>query len=124
MQHPIYAKPGRFKDGVAEQLQRTELLDQLAVQKPQASSHSAGFEVAQYQSTCSRKESSALHYVNLVCTKAWMRSRGENGTAVFTADTMAARFGVTKDTYDAVPLPHISSYKVRLASPPPTVATD
>ena len=39
--------------------------------------------------------------------QAWMRSRGDQGTATFTAETMAEQFGVVKGTYDAVSLPKI-----------------
>ena len=41
-----------------------------------------------------------------------MRSRGPQGTTVFTADSMAEQFGVNKDTYDAVELPRINAYVV------------
>ena len=40
-----------------------------------------------------------------------MRSRGENGTAVFTAESMAEKFGVNKGSYDAVALPRIKNFK-------------
>ena len=36
-----------------------------------------------------------------------MRSRGDHGTSVITAEGMAERFGVVEGTYDAVPLPKI-----------------
>jgi len=41
-----------------------------------------------------------------------MRARGESGTAVYTADTMAEHFGVAKGTYDVVPLPRLTNHKV------------
>ena len=47
--------------------------------------------------------------------QAWMRSRGEQGTTVFTADTMAEQFGVNKGSYDPVPLPHLTVHKVLLS---------
>ena len=36
--------------------------------------------------------------------QAWMRTRGEQGTAVFTADNVADTFGVVEGSYSAVPL--------------------
>ena len=42
-----------------------------------------------------------------------MRSRGDNGTQVFTADTMADQFGVNKGSYDPVKLPELSFCKVQ-----------
>ena len=44
--------------------------------------------------------------------QAWMRSRGEGATEVFTADTMAAKFGVVYGSYDAVPLPRLDAHIV------------
>ena len=49
--------------------------------------------------------------------QAWMRARGENGTQVFTADSMAEKFGVNKGSYDPVHLPKISSSKVEFFNP-------
>ena len=46
--------------------------------------------------------------------QAWLRSRGEQGTTVFTADTMAEQFGVNKGSYDPVPLPDLTVHKVLL----------
>ena len=45
-----------------------------------------------------------------------MRSRGEQGTTVFTADTMAEQFGVNKGSYDPVPLPYLTVQKVLLSN--------
>ena len=42
-----------------------------------------------------------------------MRSRGEGATEVFTAETMAAKFGVVEGSYDAVPLPRLEAHIVR-----------
>ena len=42
-----------------------------------------------------------------------MRSRGEGATEVFTAETMAAKFGVVEGSYDAVPLPRLDAHIVR-----------
>jgi hypothetical protein len=42
-----------------------------------------------------------------------MRSRGEGATEVFTAETMAAKFGVVEGSYDAVPLPRLDAHVVR-----------
>ena len=47
--------------------------------------------------------------------QAWMRSRGDQGTAVFTAESMADQFGVVQGTYDAVPLPNIKVNMVRVS---------
>lgn len=44
--------------------------------------------------------------------QAWMRSRGENGTSVFTAETMAEKFGVNKGSYDPIPIPKAATIKV------------
>ena len=52
----------------------------------------------------------------LGCLQAWMRARGDTGTDVLTAETMAGRFGVVKGSYTSVPLPRIQAYTVR--SPP------
>lgn len=41
-----------------------------------------------------------------------MRSRGDTGVAVFTADDVVEQFGVVKGSYDAVPLPQIKAYTV------------
>lgn len=46
------------------------------------------------------------------CLQAWMRSRGEAGTATLTAESMAERYGVVKGTYSSVPLPRIQAYTV------------
>ena len=35
-----------------------------------------------------------------------MRSRGDSATEVFTADSMAAEFGIMKGSFEIVPLPH------------------
>lgn len=58
------------------------LQDTLAVRRAEVSAgtHSAGFE-------------------------AWLRSRGTEGTAVFTADTAADVYGVVRGSYEGVPLP-------------------
>ena len=45
-----------------------------------------------------------------------MRSRGESATTVITAESMADRFGVTKGTYEPVPLPRMNSHVVRAAA--------
>ena len=37
--------------------------------------------------------------------QAWMRARGDSATEVFTAESMAERFGVEKGSYESVPLP-------------------
>ena len=44
--------------------------------------------------------------------QAWMRSRGDSATEVFTAETMAAKFGVVEGSYDAVPLPRLDAHVV------------
>ncbi len=41
-----------------------------------------------------------------------MRARGDKGTQVFTADSMAEQFGVNKGSYESVHLPKLSSHKV------------
>ena len=46
-----------------------------------------------------------------------MRSRGDKGTSVFTAETMAERFGVVKGSYDTVAVPVAKAFKVRFQSP-------
>ena len=45
-----------------------------------------------------------------------MRSRGENGTSVYTAETMAERFGVNKGSYETVAIPKAQLYKAWLSS--------
>ncbi|KAL4518427.1 hypothetical protein Ndes2437A_g04709 [Nannochloris sp. 'desiccata'] len=57
-------------------------------QSASAQSHTAGFE-------------------------AWMRSRGDTGVQVFTADDVVEQFGVVKGSYEAVPLPQIKAYTVQ-----------
>lgn len=42
-----------------------------------------------------------------------MRSRGEGATEVFTAESMAEKFGVVQGSYDAVPLPRLDAHTVR-----------
>ncbi len=44
-----------------------------------------------------------------------MRSRGDSATEVFTAETMAAKFGVVEGSYDAVPLPRLDAHVVSAA---------
>ena len=44
--------------------------------------------------------------------QAWMRTRGEQGTAVFTADNVADTFGVVEGSYSAVPLPAMDVIQV------------
>lgn len=83
---------GSYRDRVRAQ-QETEvrsasLSEQIVLrQSPAAQSHTAGFE-------------------------AWLRSRGETGVKVFTADDVVDQFGVVKGSYDAVPLPAIKAYTV------------
>lgn len=48
---------------------------------------------------------SCLCRATCCCVQAWLRSRGETSGAVYTADTIADRFGVVKSSYDCVPLP-------------------
>ncbi|KAK9829388.1 hypothetical protein WJX72_005534 [[Myrmecia] bisecta] len=77
---------GNFQD---KPFKPEELADQITVrQGPKFDSHSAGFE-------------------------AWMRTRGDAGATVFTAESMAEQFGVVKGSYDAVALPKIKAFKVR-----------
>ncbi len=45
-----------------------------------------------------------------------MRSRGESATTVITAESMADQFGITKGTYEPVPLPRINAHVVRAAA--------
>lgn len=45
-----------------------------------------------------------------------MRSRGETGTKVFTAETMAEQFGVNKGSYTPVPLPKIGAQQAMPSS--------
>lgn len=56
--------------------------------------------------SCCQSSSSALRALAFLCCllQAWLRSRGPNGTAVYTADTIADQFGVVKCSYDAVPV--------------------
>lgn len=42
-----------------------------------------------------------------------MRSRGEGAAEVFTAETMAEKFGVVQGSYDAVQLPRLDAHTVR-----------
>lgn len=44
--------------------------------------------------------------------QAWMRTRGEQGTSVFTADTVAETFGVVEGSYNAVPLLSLDVFQV------------
>ena len=46
-----------------------------------------------------------------------MRTRGEQGTSVFTADTVAETFGVVEGSYNAVPLPSLDVFQVNRPSP-------
>lgn len=89
----------------------------LHVQNSQLASFTAGFEVSDTMPTC------ATCTTRQTCTwqsgsrlgpvsQAWMRSRGEGGTATITADTMAERFGVVQGSYTSVPLPQIRTYTV------------
>ena len=73
----------------AEMESRTPLHEQLILREsPASQSHTAGFE-------------------------AWMRSRGNSGVRMFTADDVIEQFGVVKGSYDAVPLPQIKAYTVQ-----------
>ncbi len=51
-------------------------------------------------------------YLDITRAQAWMRSRGDSATEVFTAETMAAKFGVEEGSYDAVPLPRLDAHAV------------
>ena len=82
---------GNYRDKVraAEAEPRISLSEQLVLrQSPASQSHTAGFE-------------------------AWMRSRGDTGVKVFTADDVVEQFGVVKGSYEAVPLPQIKAYTVQ-----------
>ena len=57
----------------------------------------------------------SIHTVPLLAGQAWMRSRGDGATEVFTAETMAAKFGVVEGSYDAVPLPRLDAHVVSTA---------
>jgi len=82
---------GAFRDKMREDAENRESLnEQITVrQSAEAQSHSAGFE-------------------------AWMRARGDQANMVFTAETAAEQFGVVKSSYEAVPLPPIRAYQVRV----------
>ncbi len=81
---------GAYRDrAAAAETVSPSLTEQLVLrQGPAAASHSAGFE-------------------------AWMRSRGDSGVRVFTADDVVEQFGVVKGSYESVPLPQIKAYTVR-----------
>ena len=65
---------------------RESVAEQLTVrQTAEFNSHTAGFE-------------------------AWMRSRGEGGGKVYTADDIVEQFGVAEGSYEPVPLPKIKAY--------------
>ncbi|KXZ54060.1 hypothetical protein GPECTOR_5g168 [Gonium pectorale] len=49
--------------------------------------------------------------------EAWMRSRGDSGGRVFTAEAVAEQFGVARASYDGVPLPRASVLQVTCRSP-------
>ena len=51
---------------------------------------------------------------------AWMRNRGREGIRVFTTDTVIEKFGVEKDSYEAVPLAPISAYIAEHCDPKST----
>lgn len=54
--------------------------------------------------------------VNVPCMpQAWLRARGEAGSTLFTAETVAEQFGVARNSYDAVQLPYRDVLQVRQA---------
>eukprot|EP00210_Caulerpa_lentillifera_P009546 g9104.t1 len=70
---------GKFRDCSLTQQPETNVEEQIAIRNSEDfKSHTAGFE-------------------------AWMRSRGT--TEVYTAETVAENFGVTKSSYSGVPIP-------------------
>ncbi len=47
--------------------------------------------------------------------QAWLRGRGDAGSTLFTAETVAEQFGVARNSYDAVQLPYRDVLQVRQA---------
>ncbi|DBA84971.1 TPA: hypothetical protein ACH3X2_005711 [Trebouxia sp. C0005] len=108
MQKDIYNKTGKIQLSVEEQLRQTfgrgnfrdagsvpstmasaTLSEQITVrQSPIDQSHTAGFD-------------------------AWMRARGDAAGSVFTADTIADKYGVVKGSYTSIALPSSESYQVK-----------
>ena len=43
--------------------------------------------------------------------QAWMRARGDASGSVFTADTIADKYGVVKGSYTSVALPNTESHQ-------------
>ena len=88
---------GAFKDlgrSIGE-VAAQNMADQIVQRQETNQSHTAGFE-------------------------AWMRSRGDAGVQVFSADDIADQYGVVKGSYDIVPLPRIKAHTVKCtkAGPP------
>eukprot|EP00899_Mesostigma_viride_P018506 jgi/Mesvir1/26657/Mv20446-RA.1 len=81
---------GKFRDRLNEmEEERANMAEQLAVrQSDEFQSHSHRFE-------------------------AWLRSRGD-GTQVITEEDIAEKYGVSKASYEAVPLPPIKAYTARV----------
>jgi hypothetical protein len=48
----------------------------------------------------------------LTTLQAWMRARGDAAGSVFTADTIADKYGVVKGSYTSIALPNSESYQV------------
>ena len=44
--------------------------------------------------------------------QAWMRARGDAAGSIFTADTIADKYGVVKGSYTSIALPNSKSYQV------------
>lgn len=78
---------GTFRDRMRDvDVSPASITDQIALrQSAEAQSHSAGFE-------------------------AWLRSRGDGGTQLYTADTIAEQFGVVRSSYETVALPSGTAY--------------
>ncbi|KAK9848934.1 hypothetical protein WJX84_002235 [Apatococcus fuscideae] len=85
---------GDFQSAAAQADQSpSNVSEQITIlQSPASDNHTAGFE-------------------------AWLRSRGENGTSVFTAESIAQKFGVVKGSYRATPLPRLKTFQAMCTKP-------
>ncbi|KAK9864312.1 hypothetical protein WJX84_002485 [Apatococcus fuscideae] len=78
---------GKFQSPAPQADQPIKVSEQITtLQSPAFESHTSGFE-------------------------AWLRSRGEAGTSVFTAESIAQKFGVVKGSYRATPLPRLKTFQ-------------
>ena len=123
----VYA--GNFKVQTLQSEHATPLSEQITVQQKLAEqSHTAGFDVS--ICICPFMLGTNSHPAAVVSLltaekcidnilmllkhdiQAWMQTRGDQGTAVFTADNVADTFGVVEGSYSAVPLPAMNVIQV------------